>query len=202
MHVPFSGRRKPTPRFVRIVRMQDSESRIPPHHPRGAAGGVYRELTTANWTTTMTRVRKTRKCRCHPLLLSTFSLPLSSAPVYDAAVLPMRLGSDESCQTLFLPRHRVLTCVPPSRPLLKLKYPAWACTAANIPPDQSHTFCLPVIGGIGSLLPRHAGVHAGTLESEAGRSSASVSSSSSSPSAAHTDFTPYAEVCYYLPKQH
>ena len=42
-------------------------------------------------------------------------------------------------------------------------------------------FGLPVIGGIGSLLPRYAGVRArSALERDAGKSSVSVSSSSSS----------------------
>jgi hypothetical protein len=50
---------------------------------------------------------------------------------------------------------------------------------------ESHTFSLPVIGGIGSFLPRHARVRACTLESDAGRSS--VSASSSSSTAAQTD---------------
>ena len=46
-----------------------------------------------------------------------FSLPpLSSAPVYDP-VLRVRLDSDESCETLFLPRRLTLTYVPSSRPL-------------------------------------------------------------------------------------
>jgi hypothetical protein len=48
---------------------------------------------------------------------------------------------------------------------------------------ESHTFGLPVVGGAGSLLPRRAGVRARTLESDPGRSFASVSSSSSAAAA-------------------
>ena len=44
---------------------------------------------------------------------------------------------------------------------------------------EGHTFGSPVVGGAGSLLPRRAGVRARTLESDPGRSSVSVSSSSS-----------------------
>lgn len=42
---------------------------------------------------------------------------------------------------------------------------------------ESPTFGLPVIGDIGSLLPRHAGVRARTLERDAGRSSVLLSPS-------------------------
>ncbi len=48
---------------------------------------------------------------------------------------------------------------------------------------ESHMFDLPVVGGAGSLLPRRSGVRAHTLESDAGRSSLSVSSSSSAVAA-------------------
>ena len=45
---------------------------------------------------------------------------------------------------------------------------------------ESHTFCFPVVGVAGSLLPLRAGVCAPTLEGYPGRSPVSASSSSSS----------------------
>ncbi|KAI0281011.1 hypothetical protein BGY98DRAFT_270589 [Russula aff. rugulosa BPL654] len=50
--------------------------------PAQAASGVCQEPTT-NWMSRMTMTRIRKKCRCHPLLPSPFSIrTISSAPVY------------------------------------------------------------------------------------------------------------------------
>ena len=49
---------------------------------------------------------------------------------------------------------------------------------------ESHMFGLPVVGSAGSLLPQRAGVHSRTLESDPGRLSVSVSSSTSAAATA------------------
>ncbi|KAI0272088.1 hypothetical protein BGY98DRAFT_168740 [Russula aff. rugulosa BPL654] len=71
------------------------------HTATGAAGGSASGADDNLTTTT----RVTKKCRCHPSLPSFPFFPsLSSAPIYGP--VQMRLGSDESRETLFLHRHR------------------------------------------------------------------------------------------------
>jgi hypothetical protein len=110
-------------------------------------------------------------------------------------------------------------CMPPSRPCSDLllaclpqqSSPPAATGALRLPLAETSDvegsegalsnsecmFGLPVIGGIGSLLPRHAGVRArSALERDAGQSSVSVSSSSSSSSSSAVQTNPVYIMLY------
>ena len=66
---------------------------------------------------------------------------------------------------------------------------------------ESHTLGLPIVGGASSLLPQRTGVHACMLESDPGRSSVSVSSSSAAVSSVMTNqsYTSTVKQCPSLP---
>jgi hypothetical protein len=133
------------------------------------------------------------------LPLSSFAIFPSSSFFRSRVIGPvLRLGSNESHHAL-LPGYRIFVCVPtsircsntllghvpqqsspPATGFLWLPVgytPDMDGSGAMLRNPESHTFGLAVIGGIGSLLPRHAGLPARTLESVVGWSSVSVSSS-------------------------
>ncbi|KAN0116021.1 hypothetical protein V8E52_006327 [Russula decolorans] len=137
MPVPFSGRRKPTPRFVRIASMQDSD--VTPPYVLLLPTDMNGEPTT-NWTTT-TWVKE--EVPVPPL----FSFPIS--PSSDLFLLLPRMPRAANQSS------------PPATGALLLPVGNTSDVEGSegaLSNPERHTFDLPVIGGIGSLLPRHVSV--------------------------------------------
>jgi hypothetical protein len=109
--VPFSGGRKPTPRSVRIVSMQDSNAATSATGGPGA-GGCRGEQQGTDRTTT------TRVSRTAGVTLPFVLLHPSSAPLYGPVVVVrkrLRLVDSRQRHFFLLPRYRMPACVPLSR---------------------------------------------------------------------------------------
>jgi hypothetical protein len=139
-----------------------------------------------------------------PPFLFLFFLPLpctarnSLAKSFRSQTPDVRMPPSRPCSNLLLGRVPQQSSSPATAGALRLPVGEISVVEGSegALSNPEGTFGLPVVSGIGSLLPRHAGVRArSTLERDAGPSSVSVSSSSFSAAQTNAGYiTLYAGV--------
>ena len=113
--VPFSGGRKPTPRSVRIVSMQDSNAATSATGGPGAGGRRGEQQGTDRTTTTRVSSTAGVTTTSPPRTSSSFFCSLIWSRGGGAAANASAIGGLSPTTLFLLPRHRMPACVPLSR---------------------------------------------------------------------------------------